>query len=53
MKFLRFSWQVKKYKYTTLPFGFSAAPRVFMKLLKPLLARFREREEQEAYRGFL
>ena len=32
------SWQGKTYKRTALPFGFSAAPTVFTKLLKLILA---------------
>ena len=42
-KFLKFNRQGKLYEYTALPFGLSAAPRVFTKLLKPILATLRER----------
>ena len=42
-KFLKFSWQGKMHEYTALPFGLSAAPRVFTKLLKPILATLRQR----------
>ena len=42
-RFLKFTWQGKMYEYTALPFGLStAAPRVFTKLLKPVLATLRE-----------
>jgi len=37
-KHLRFPWQEKVYKFQCLPFGLSSAPRVFTKLLKPVLA---------------
>ena len=40
-KFLRFNWQGTVYEYTALPFGLSAAPRVFTKVLKPVLAALR------------
>ena len=40
-KYLRFSWQGVMYEYTALPFGLSAAPRVFTKVLKPVLAELR------------
>ena len=41
-KFLKFTWHGRTYEYTVLPFGLSAAPRVFTKLLKPILASLRE-----------
>ena len=40
-RFLRFHWQGKVYEYTVLPFGLVTAPRLFMKLLKPVLANLR------------
>ena len=43
-KFPMFSWQGKLYEYTALPFGLSAAPRVFTKVLKPVLATLRKWE---------
>ena len=39
--FLRFQWQGKVYQYTALPFGLASAPRVFTKLMKPVLACLR------------
>ena len=41
-KFLKFTWHGRTYEYTALPFGLSAAPRVFTKLLKPILGSLRE-----------
>ena len=40
-KYLIFSWQGNLYEFQCLPFGLSSAPRVFTKLLKPVLARLR------------
>ena len=40
-RFLRFNWQGTLYEYTALPFGLSAAPRAFTKVLKPVLAALR------------
>jgi len=40
-KYLRFPWQGKVYEFQCLPFGLSSAPRVFTKLLKPVLAKLR------------
>ena len=37
-KFLRFLWQAKVYEFTCLPFGLACAPRVFSKVMKPLVA---------------
>ena len=42
-KFLKFTWHGRTYEYTALPFGLSAAPRVFTKLLKPILGSLREK----------
>ena len=41
-KFLKFTWHGRTYEYTALPFGLSAALRVFTKLLKPILGSLRE-----------
>jgi hypothetical protein len=41
-KFLRFFWKDVLYEYSCLPFGLSSAPRVFTKLLKPVVAYLRE-----------
>ena len=39
-KFLQFSWEGKLFRFVCLPFGLSSAPRVFTKLLKPVVAFF-------------
>ena len=40
-KFLRFLWKEQTYEFRCLPFGLSSAPRVFTKLLKPVMALLR------------
>ena len=40
-KFLKFVWGGETYQFTCLPFGLSSAPRVFTKLLRPVLAHLR------------
>ena len=40
-RYLRFMWQETTYEFQSLPFGLCSAPRVFTKLLKPVLARLR------------
>lgn len=42
-QFLRFIWKGKLYEYTCLPFGLSTAPRVFSKVIKPVLNVLRKR----------
>jgi hypothetical protein len=42
-KFLRFIWGNKLYQYTSLPNGLSSAPRLFTKLLKPVMATLRNK----------
>ena len=42
-KFLRFFWKGNLYEYLCLAFGLCSAPRVFTKLLKPVVAYLRER----------
>ena len=37
----RFTWQGGHYRFTCLPQGFSPAPRIFTKLLKPIFSHFR------------
>ena len=39
---LSFQWEGKYYMFTCLPFGLSAAPRVFTKLLKPVVGFLRQ-----------
>lgn len=41
-KFLKFAWNSQLYNFNCLPFGLNTGPRVFTKLLKPILARFRK-----------
>ena len=40
--FLLFAWEGKHYKFQSLPFGLSSAPRVFTKLLKPVVGLLRQ-----------
>ena len=41
-QFLQFQWQGSTYQFKCLPFGLSAAPRVFTKLLKPVIVLLRQ-----------
>ena len=40
-KFLRFQWNGKLFEFNCLPNGFSAAPRMFTKIMKPIFASLR------------
>lgn len=40
-KYLRFAWAEQTYEFQCLPFGLSSAPRVFTKLLKPVVGFLR------------
>ena len=40
--YLVFQWNDCFYKYIVLPFGLSISPRVFTKVLKPIISKFRE-----------
>lgn len=40
-KFLRFKWSDQTNEFTCLPFGYSLAPRVFTKVLKPVISYLR------------
>ena len=40
-KYLRFMWENQRYEFTCLPFGYSLAPRVFTKILKPVVSHLR------------
>ena len=40
-KYLRYLWQNKLFEFTCLPFGLACAPRVFTKIMKPLIASLR------------
>ena len=42
-KYLQFHWQSLKYQFNCLPFELSCAPRVFTKLMKPVVAFLREK----------
>ena len=42
-KFLQFSWKGSLYQFQCLLFGLSCAPRVFTKVMKPVVAFLRER----------
>ena len=39
--YLRFLWRGKLYQFTCLPFGLRSSPRIFTKVLKPLLVYLR------------
>ena len=41
-KYLRFIWEEMTYEFQCLPFGLSSAPRVFTKLMKPVMALLRQ-----------
>ena len=41
-RWLRFQWEKETYEFTCLPFGLSAAPRVFTKIFKPVVAWMRQ-----------
>ena len=40
-KYLRFRWQGQAYEFTCLPFGLATAPRIFTKLLRPVVGFLR------------
>jgi hypothetical protein len=42
-KFLRFKWQTRAYQFTCLPFGLASAPRVFTKILHPVVGFLRSK----------
>ena len=42
-KYLRFTWEDRIYEFRCFPFGLSSAPKVFTKLLKPVMALLRQR----------
>ena len=41
-KFLRFVWKETMYEFACLPFGLASAPRVFTKLMKPVVGLLRQ-----------
>ena len=42
-QYLKFAWKDKLYRYTGLPNGLASAPRIFTKLLKPVLKELRQK----------
>ncbi|KAL1919968.1 uncharacterized protein VTP21DRAFT_1114 [Calcarisporiella thermophila] len=40
--YLQFIWEGKKYQFRVLPFGLTSSPRIFTKVLRPLLAECRK-----------
>ena len=42
-KWLQFEWHGQTYRYTCLPFGLQAAPRIFTKVLRPVVQELRRR----------
>ena len=42
-KYLRFEWKSNLFEFICLPFGLSSAPRVFTKVMKPIVADLRNR----------
>jgi len=45
-KFLRFQWRNATYEFTALPFGLSTAPYILTRVLRPVVAYFRNRGYQ-------
>ncbi|XP_048590532.1 uncharacterized protein LOC116601217 [Nematostella vectensis] len=43
-KYLRFRWKNQLWQFLSLPFGLAKAPRVFTKILKPVVAHLRKRD---------
>ena len=41
-KFLRFLWKGTQWEFACLPFGIASAPRVFTKILKPVIGLLRK-----------
>lgn len=42
-KFLTFDWRGKRYAFKALPFGLSSAPRIFSKMLRPVVEYLRKK----------
>ena len=40
--YLRFRWKNRVFQFLVLPFGLSSAPRIFTKMMKPIIAALRE-----------
>ena len=43
-KFLRFMWEGQIFQFRVIPFGLASAPRIFTKILKPVIALLRRVE---------
>ena len=41
-KYLRFIWEGKIFQFTCIPFGLCSAPRVFTKVLRPVMAHLQK-----------
>ena len=41
-KFLRFLWKGTQWEFACLPFGIASTPRVFTKILKPVISLLRK-----------
>lgn len=41
-QFLKFQWEGETYQFRCLPFGLSSAPRVFTKILRPMVGFLRQ-----------
>ena len=41
-KYLQFQWEGRTFQFNCLPFGLSSAPRVFTKIIKPIMAWLRQ-----------
>ena len=41
LKYLRFEWESELWEFTCLPFGLPSAPRVFTKVMKPVIGKVR------------
>ena len=39
---LQFHWEQKTYQFVCLPFGLTSAPRVFTKIMKPVMGKLRQ-----------
>ena len=51
-KYIRFTWRGQLFQFTCLPNGLSSAPRIFTKILKPVLSSLREKGQTNcAYIG--
>jgi len=42
-RYLRFKWRGNLFQYTCLPFGLATAPRVFTKVMRPVMSKLRSK----------